>query len=1033
MKTKHISIAILIIFCFATHFYRAKAQDNLNIERNYVKKTTVLKKGRKTDDAIKNLDHTGKAVTVEYIDGLGRPDQVIQIKGAAENQGVIKDIVSPIEYDNYGIETRKYLPYATPGNEGSYISTDLSDQRSYLNGIYGADGTYGYSETILENSPLNRPVENGAPGADWQKSVGGHTVKILYSTNAGNNVRHFSIMENQLVDNDYYLANELLSTITKDENWTSGNLHTTEEYKDKLGQMLLKRSYVMVNNVVTPVETYYVYDDYGLLRYVIPPEAIKQMYSEGQGSMDNFRLVNGDEILNENLTGNMGFMLTSGSSLTLTPGFSFTATSTESLSIAAGHVSADLVYYYEYDKLNRMIEKKIPGAAPVYLVYDDRDRLVATQDGEMREKGEWLFTKYDALNRPVMTGIVDNDITTQIAMQTAVDTFYPKDANGNITSDMYETATGTVHGYTNNSFPNVSAENAYLTVTYYDDYKWLKTTDGNDVNEWNHFSQLKNLFNAHPFTGVAVPSLTVNQAVKGQVTGAKTKVLEEGTDNWLESITYYDDRYRPILAHSSNYVGGYDMVLNDYDFVGKIEESWQLHVSNKPGNIDRFVRQVNDYDHAGRLLNTKQQLTDATTLITIAENTYNELGELINKKVGETSSGAIVQQMDYRYNIRGWMTAINEDQLAGITGERKFAMKLHYNSGLSGIDEQVQYNGNIAAMEWRAPAQTNIGITGDKQAYGFYYDGLNRLTDANYGTGSTLSNSTWANAFTVSGIKYDLNGNIQELNRERKVPLTKNNVNNITSWGKRSIDQLIYNYSGNQLMAVTEGLTSDEKDYTATKLIKDYGFKDGNTTGVDYDYDLNGNMTTDRNKGLQDVQYNHLNLPKKLIGTNNEIIEYIYDANGQKLKKIAPDGSATYYSGLFIYQGNNLDYILHAEGKYKLGSTDGGYHYNVSDHLGNVRLVVKADANRTILDQTDYYPFGMAMNMSLFGSGQKNLYKYNGKELQDDAIGNGSLDWYDYGARFYDPTIGRFFTQDRFAEKYMETSPYHYALNNPIL
>jgi RHS repeat-associated protein len=59
----------------------------------------------------------------------------------------------------------------------------------------------------------------------------------------------------------------------------------------------------------------------------------------------------------------------------------------------------------------------------------------------------------------------------------------------------------------------------------------------------------------------------------------------------------------------------------------------------------------------------------------------------------------------------------------------------------------------------------------------------------------------------------------------------------------------------------------------------------------------------------------------------------------------------------------------------------------------------------------------------------KNQFLYNGKELVEGF----ELGWYDYGARYYAPDLGRFFTQDRFAEKYAGFSPYHYAANNPVL
>lgn len=148
--------------------------------------------------------------------------------------------------------------------------------------------------------------------------------------------------------------------------------------------------------------------------------------------------------------------------------------------------------------------------------------------------------------------------------------------------------------------------------------------------------------------------------------------------------------------------------------------------------------------------------------------------------------------------------------------------------------------------------------------------------------------------------------------------------------------------------------------------------------------------------------------------------------------KKSPDGTKTYYSGSFIYEEkaavSSLKYILHSEGKYQFSGATGQYQYDIKDHLGNVRLVV--DGSGTELQQSAYYPFGMQY---MAGGNADSKYLYNGKELQDDAIGGGNLDWYDYGARMYDPALGRWHVVDPMAEKYESWSVYQYVRNNPIL
>ncbi|MBW6537874.1 MAG: RHS repeat-associated core domain-containing protein [Mariniphaga sp.] len=118
-----------------------------------------------------------------------------------------------------------------------------------------------------------------------------------------------------------------------------------------------------------------------------------------------------------------------------------------------------------------------------------------------------------------------------------------------------------------------------------------------------------------------------------------------------------------------------------------------------------------------------------------------------------------------------------------------------------------------------------------------------------------------------------------------------------------------------------------------------------------------------------------------------------------------------------------------AEGRLKWDDHDSLFYpeYFIKDHLGNVRVVLTTNPNFTnpTIQVTDYYPFGLEFqDVSI--SDNRNLY--NSKELQTDA----KLWWYDYGARFYDPGIGRWHAVDPLAESSRRWSPYTYCINNPI-
>ena len=491
------------------------------------------------------------------------------------------------------------------------------------------------------------------------------------------------------------------------------------------------------------------------------------------------------------------------------------------------------------------------------------------------------------------------------------------------------------------------------------------------VNYYDTYDfRTRNGFSAYNF-----PEGTVSAI--GNLTGSI--LCTHGSSGFIYSADYYDSNKRIVKSLSSRVNGGMDTYATEYSFQGSPLSV--LHTHTDSSGYSLTERYTYTYDHSSRLTRVSHQY-DNNPSVLLLEHTYDELGRLQTDKLDNG-----IYATDYAYNIRNWLT--------GIEGS-KFSQSLHYTDGL-GVP---CYNGNISSMTWKSGA----GAT--PRGYKFSYDRLGRLTDAEYGEGPSLSVNT--NRFNEQVTGYDKMGNILGLKRYGQTSATGYDV----------IDDLSLSYAGNRLKKVA--------DRSGTSAFNNgFEFKDGIDLSTEYEYDENGNLTKDLNKNITAIQYNCLNLPSRVMFANGNSISYLYDAAGRKLRTVhflEGDSVTTDYCGNVVYE-NGVPQILLTEVGY-VSLTDGQYHYYLKDHQGNNRVVV--DEEGAVEEVNDYYAFGGLMSTSSRQSVQP--YKYNGKELDR----KGGLDWYDYGARYYDAALGRWHVVDPMAEEYYDLNPYNYCGNNNV-
>lgn len=467
-----------------------------------------------------------------------------------------------------------------------------------------------------------------------------------------------------------------------------------------------------------------------------------------------------------------------------------------------------------------------------------------------------------------------------------------------------------------------------------------------------------------------VSELLPGISAKGKLTG-RCIFAADTLSSYLQcSAFYYDNKHRMIQSRRYDSRGCTDLHFYRYSFTGKPLRHLHRHMSTDGDTLEEAC--TYSYDHAERLIRVKYRINDAPEC-DLTTNQYDELCRLKQMTAGTHS-------IDYAYNIRGWLTNIDSEA---------FSQSLQYQD--SGNGNTPCYNGNISGMAWRTGTDTQV------KRYDFSYDGLNRLTKAGY-----ADNNKFSTAYS-----YDRMGNILNLQRYGQTSATEHGL----------IDNLNLTYDGNRLQSVHDNATRSA-----------YGngmdFKDGANAETEYFYDANGNLTKDLNKKIVDIQYNYLNLPCRVEFEDGNFISYLYDAEGTKLRTmhvIGNDSTVTDYCDNVIYENGVAKALLTEAGHISL--TDSKFHYYLTDHQGNNRVVINEGGK--VEEINDYYPFGGLMT-SPMSSIQP--YKYNGKELDRKK----GLDWYDYGARMYDPVIGRWHSVDPLCEKYYNWSLYAYCLSNPI-
>ncbi len=881
--------------------------------------------------------------TVTWLDDFGREESVHQVGFTPSH----KTLVSLTEYDGHGRVSKRWLPaLATPQrvilpglHTVTYLDAhvrpeDIMPGSSEANLGDGAP----YSEVIYDGSPLDRPLMEYGSGEAWRQAGRG-----ILSEHMGNSAGDERLVchriEVQASKNDtsfvissegFYPDGSLKVVSVTDEDGKE-----TLTFTDRHGREILSRQVMKEDGECQYLDTYSVYDGLDHLLAVIPP-ALSDRLSVGQ-SLDP-------------------------------------------------EETERYAYLCLYDSKERVCARKLPGIGWIRMEYDDADRLVFTQDGEQRRRGESTFMLYDIHGRECVTGVCGHDVPT-----------------GNMISGFalaeYVGAGGALDGYACSGVTLVSPQ--VMSAFYYDSHAFV-----------DDFAT--GLPDSLAMYGTHIPSLI------GRRTGSCLHEVSEGiSGKKVWGLVRYDGRGRVSHTEMSYPDGGWDTEDVEHDFLGS---PVRRHLVHRKGTETVREDLTYTYDDSERLLEVRHSLNGGTPIL-LARNTYDELGRLSGTERG--SNDAL--SSTYSYNVRSWLT--------GIDGSL-FKETLHYNelrSDRLGTDRR-RFGGDVSSMEWRSGAGTGT------RSYDFAYDGLGRLVSADYGEygdhvvgyGTSYSYDNMGNLLSLSR-EGDMTSSLKGIVDNLSMTYDGNRLASVSDSapapsvtgsadfrdGASMAVEYTYDRNGNMTSDLNRkvSLISYNRQNRPARMRHA-----GGTETFTYlpDGTKRGRTVLGKDRSLSRTEYRG-----NLVCADDSLKYILFDGG-----LIAMDGASPEY--LFFLRDHLGSVRVVARSDGKVVQVNHYYPYGMAYASG--RMSGNAEAHPVtgeggnVIDG-DLEIGGGTGGMELARPGASQPYRFLGNELYT----SNSLGLYDFSARMYDPALGRFLSVDPMAEGYRHLSPYAYCAGNPVV